>query len=42
LAQQEGVSALELITTLQAGAAATGDQATLDKLCEIKSELLGL
>jgi hypothetical protein len=42
LAKQEGISALQLITTLQAGAVQIKDETTLDRLCEIKSELLGL
>ena len=36
LAAQEGKTALEIITELQAGSTAANDTALLDALCEIK------
>lgn len=43
LADQEGVAPLALVSLLQAGAAKLDDgEATLEKLCAIKAELLKL
>lgn len=43
LAEQEGVAPLALVSLLQAGAAHLEDgEATLEKLCAVKAELLGL
>lgn len=42
LAASEGVSEMTLITQLQQGAAIAGDEATLEALCNIKAEILGL
>jgi hypothetical protein len=41
LAQQQGVSELDLINKLQAAAAALNDdESTLDRLCEIKLQVI--
>jgi hypothetical protein len=37
VAKKEGKSPVELLTLLQASCAKIGDEATLEKLCEIKS-----
>lgn len=42
LAAEEGVSEVALVTSLQVGAAASGDEAALEALCAIKAEILGL
>lgn len=43
LAKQEGVTPVVLVTMLQTGAAQLTDrEATLEQLCAIKAELLGL
>lgn len=42
LADKKGVTILEILSQLQAAAAALKDEVTLDALCGIKSEILGL
>jgi hypothetical protein len=41
-AADSGMTDLQAITAMQVGAAKIGDSATLEALCAIKSELLGL
>lgn len=42
VADGEGCSVLSVITLLQSHAAEIGDDATLDALCVVKAEILGL
>ena len=42
LAASEGVSELALVTSLQQGAAISGNESALEALCAIKAEILGL
>lgn len=42
LAAEKGVTVLTMLTELQQAAAVLNDEPTLDALCEIKSEVLGL
>jgi hypothetical protein len=39
---ESGMTDLQALTAMQAGAAKIGDNAALEALCAIKSELLGL
>lgn len=41
-AKDMGVTVLEAITQMQAGAAASGNEKALDQLCTIKAKLIGL
>jgi hypothetical protein len=41
VAKQEKVTELELISLLQASAAKTGDEKTLEALCDLKWEFIG-
>jgi len=40
VAKDENISEIEAITLIQTGAAKIGDEAMLEALCEIKSELI--
>lgn len=42
LANEQGKSVMAMLTELQGAAAKLGDDETLDALCEIKGEVLGL
>lgn len=42
VAADEGITELAAITMMQSGAAKIGDDAALEALCDIKSEILGL
>lgn len=41
LAQREGMTPIDLLTTIQGGVARLGDEELLDRLCAIKSEFIG-
>jgi len=42
LANEQGKTELAMLTELQGAAAKLGDETTLDALCAIKSQVLGL
>lgn len=41
-ATAHGLSAISALTAMQSVAAKSGDNALLDRLCELKNELMGL
>lgn len=42
LAQREGLTAIDLITQLQGGAASLGDEGLLEQLCTLKNTFIGI